>query len=247
MREFERNKNGETKMKVTYIFHSGFFVETDCASLLFDYYRGPFPAPSAEKPLYIFSSHSHGDHVSTKIFDFAKKTSRDIPGACVHYLLSDDISPGQIPKDCKAAVTFLEPDRSWADDLVSVQTLRSNDLGIAFVVDIGGIKIYHAGDLNNWWWDGDREDEKLADHYHRELEKIRGMHFDAAFIPLDPRIKGYQLGIEDFLLYADADRIFPMHFGTHFEIIDQFLDRPEGKDYSGKIVRIRQENQIFTF
>ena len=235
-------------MKVTYIFHSGFFVETDSACLLFDYYRGTLPPTPREKPLYVFSSHGHGDHFSRKIFSLAAGRPGAASGGDIHFLLSDDISQGgrsRIPKDCSAFTAFLGPDQHWTDGRLAVRTLQSNDLGVAFIVEADGMKIYHAGDLNNWWWDGDKEDEKLARHYHRELEKIRGIHFDLAFIPLDPRIKGYQLGIEDFLLYADADRIFPMHFGEHFQIIDQFLARPEVQTYSGKIVRIERENQVF--
>ena len=81
---------------------------------------------------------------------------------------------------------------------VSIDTLRSNDEGVAFIVRLGDLRIYHAGDLNNWWWDGDVEDQKLADIYHEELERIRGRHFTAAFIPLDPRLNGWWKGIEDF-------------------------------------------------
>ncbi len=47
--------------KVTYIFHSGFFVEWEDCCFLFDYYKGELPQPK-EKPLIVFSSHSHGDH-----------------------------------------------------------------------------------------------------------------------------------------------------------------------------------------
>lgn len=94
---------------------------------------------------------------------------------------------------------------------ISVETLCSNDEGVAFIIRIGDLCIYHAGDLNNWWWDGDVEDQKLADIYHEELERIRGQHFTLAFIPLDPRLKGWWKGIEDFMHYADADAIFPMH------------------------------------
>lgn len=94
---------------------------------------------------------------------------------------------------------------------ISVDTLRSNDEGVAFIIQLGDLCIYHAGDLNNWWWDGDVEDQKLADIYHEELERICGQHFTLAFIPLDPRLQGWWKGIEDFMHYADADAIFPMH------------------------------------
>lgn len=126
-----------------------------------------------------------------------------------------------------------------------VHYILSDDLGVAFIIETDGLKIYHAGDLNNWWWEGDEEDRKLADLYHEELRRIEGMEFDAAFVPLDPRIKGYELGIEDFLGYCDAKRIFPMHMWEKYGITDELLGRPEAGDLAEKIVRIEREGQEF--
>ena len=52
-------------MKITYIHHSAFLVETESAYLLFDYFQGKLPEFSEEKPLYVFASHRHPDHFST--------------------------------------------------------------------------------------------------------------------------------------------------------------------------------------
>ena len=60
-------------MKITYIHHSSFYVETDSASLLFDYFQGSLPEFPKEKSLYVFASHRHGDHFSEVIFDLAEK------------------------------------------------------------------------------------------------------------------------------------------------------------------------------
>ena len=38
-------------MKITYIHHSSFLVETEAAYLLFDYFQGKLPEISQEKPL----------------------------------------------------------------------------------------------------------------------------------------------------------------------------------------------------
>ena len=64
----------ENNLKITFIYHSGFAVETLDCTLLFDYYRGDIPEFAAEKPLYVFSSHQHADHFNFQIFDLADKS-----------------------------------------------------------------------------------------------------------------------------------------------------------------------------
>ena len=55
-------------MKITYIGHSGFAVETEKAALIFDYYTGDIPAFDPDVPLYVFVSHRHRDHFNPDIF-----------------------------------------------------------------------------------------------------------------------------------------------------------------------------------
>ena len=40
-------------MKITYIHHSAFLVETESVYLLFDYFQGNLPELSEKKPLYV--------------------------------------------------------------------------------------------------------------------------------------------------------------------------------------------------
>ena len=41
-------------MKITYIGHSGFFVEMEDACFLFDYYKGTIPETDGNKKMYVF-------------------------------------------------------------------------------------------------------------------------------------------------------------------------------------------------
>ena len=43
-------------MKITYIHHSAFLVETESVYLLFDYFQGNLPELSEKKPLYVFAT-----------------------------------------------------------------------------------------------------------------------------------------------------------------------------------------------
>lgn len=51
-------------MKITYIHHSSFLVETEENYFLFDYFEGKLPQLKEDKPLLVFASHRHGDHFS---------------------------------------------------------------------------------------------------------------------------------------------------------------------------------------
>ena len=53
-------------MKVTYLGHSGFLVETDDAYFLFDYYKGTVPELDSSKKMFVFVSHGHYDHYSKR-------------------------------------------------------------------------------------------------------------------------------------------------------------------------------------
>ena len=53
-------------MTLTYIFHSGFVLETEKSILIFDYWLDlngvVSPFLKKDKPVYVFSSHFHEDH-----------------------------------------------------------------------------------------------------------------------------------------------------------------------------------------
>lgn len=232
-------------MKITYIYHSSFLIETGSAYFLFDYELGNIPDLLPDRPLYVLASHAHGDHFNPRIF----RLRRNHPD--VRYILSDDIPAEMIPAELLYKIVSVGPDREYRDSMkdgriLTVKTLRSNDLGVAFVLDMAGTLVYHAGDLNNWWWEGDEEDRLLEKRYHEELEKIRGMEFEAAFIPLDPRIRGYERGIEDFLRYAHAKYVFPMHFGHQTEIVERMLARPETAALPCQLMKIKKQGDCFT-
>ena len=72
-------------VKVTYLGHSGFLAELPEALLLFDYYIGSLPELPADKPLYVFVSHRHGDHFNPAIFRLTEKYGQ------VTFFLSHDI------------------------------------------------------------------------------------------------------------------------------------------------------------
>ncbi len=135
-------------MTLTYIFHSGFVLETDSAILVFDYWMDPSRVmPSVlkrQKPLYVFSSHFHEDHFTKEIFEW-KQQKEDII-----YILSKDILRRRRANKEDADV-WLAKGGTWKDECIAVWALGSTDSGVSWIVETEGRRIFHAGDLNNWY------------------------------------------------------------------------------------------------
>ena len=72
---------------------------------------------------------------------------------------------------------------------IEIETLRSNDMGVAFLVKVEGKTIYHAGDLNWWHWNGEPEEdnEYYKKTFQDEMKYLEGKKIDLAFMLLDPR------------------------------------------------------------
>lgn len=233
-------------MRITYIGHSGFLVELRERLLLFDYYEGALPTLSQEKSLYVFASHRHPDHFNPEIFDLAKK-HKD-----THFLLSADIWDCRVPKALRPQTIRFKPGESRDLDSLSVQTLKSTDEGVAFLVRTEGKTIYHAGDLNDWRWPGEPDswNRKMKEQFDRSIAPLRDLHIDAAFLPLDPRQEAYYaLGLDFFLsLTADGnqgERIYPMHCWEDYTIIDRWLLEHPNHPQRERIVQITKRGQSF--
>lgn len=237
-------------MKVTYIHHSSFLVETESCYLLFDYYKGKIPELRPGKSLYVFASHSHYDHFDRSIFKLSQKYPK------VTYILSDDIGKRSVPHALWNNVVFMAPYHTWHDGTLTVETLKSTDLGVAFWITVGGeadgtrpapATIYFAGDLNDWNWDGDAEDIALEQDYLKELQRIQGRTADVAFVPVDPRLgKNFALGLAYFIRYVDAKAIFPMHFWKKYDVIDRVKHHPSTSAAADKIQDITYEGEEYT-
>ena len=237
------------KMKVTYLYHSGFAVEMDNYVFIFDYYRGELPVCDQDKTIVFFASHKHQDHFQMKIFDLYGQYKK------LHYFLSSDIRLSEaylerwgVDAAVRESVTRIGKNQKicWQD--ITVETLRSTDEGVAFIVSAEGKVIYHGGDLNWWHWEGEEAswNERMAEDYKSEISRIEGRHFDVAFVPLDPRLgSSFGRGMEVFLQKTDAAVVFPMHMWEDYSVITDFKKSAAGKSCAGRIMEITVPGQEF--
>lgn len=238
-------------MQITYLYHSGYMVELKTAYFLFDYYKGEIPELNPGKPLVVFVSHSHADHYNREIYELLKdypKTeyvlAKDIP---VKRLIAEYEEQG-IPFEShihSIRKNIMEEMSLWNGRNLKITTLKSTDAGVAYVLEYEGKTIYHAGDLNLWYWDGETKQElgNMTARYHQQMEKLKGKEIDVAFVPLDPRLGEHAgEGLEIFLEYSKTKHVFPMHMWDKYEICQAFLEQhPEYKDVFHPIERNGQQ------
>ena len=241
--------NYENKLKVQYIYHSCFLVETENTILIFDYFKGRLPDLDDRKKIYVFASHKHNDHLSFDIFRWSEKYRN------ITYILSKDIKMNEnymnrkeIPVQIRSQIYYIGKEETSLFDKVKVETLTSTDEGVAFLVTVDGKSIYHAGDLNWWSWIGETEEEAIdrERRFIREMEKIQGRSFDIAFVPLDPRQEErFFWGFDYFMRVTETKIAFPMHCWGDYSIIAILKEMGCAKGYKEKIIEIDRENMSF--
>ena len=239
-------------MKITYIHHSCFLAELPRYNLLFDYYTGELPETGMDKPMAVFASHRHLDHFSPDIFQMGEWYRN------LSFILSSDIEKGYVPERDQERTVFVTPEQELelpiAGETFRIHTFRSTDEGVAFLLDCGDEVLYHAGDLNDWYWNGEPEEwnRTMGAMYRRELQSIRrvldrwGREIDAAFLPLDGRQEDkFFLGLDEFMRNVGAKKVFPMHFWDDFSIIDRLKAMPESRDYRKRVMPITRDGDSF--
>lgn len=216
-------------MKLTYLFHSGFALETDRCILVFDYWMDPAHVVprllKSDKPMYVFSSHFHEDHFNRDIFSWKAEKSN------IRYILSKDILKRRRARKEEADV-WLAKGGTWQDECLHVTATGSNDSGVSWVIETDGRFVFHAGDLNNWYarfltddyqgglihspeFGTDIDPEKEEKLFLGELKDIRKLtdRFDIAMFPVDGRIgNGYTRGGRQFIERFQVGLFVPMHF-----------------------------------
>ncbi len=218
-------------MKITYIHHSCFLVETDSCYYLFDYEKGDLPTLEVTKPIFVLASHWHHDHYNPEIFSILDTVGMQT----VYAVLSADIK--KVPEkvdmlSVKAGIAYSLP---LGQKLTAFQ---STDVGVAFLIEDSEGVIYHAGDLNDWVWEEEsaHDNEQMTKAYRKQIDlladKMNGRTIDVAFVVLDPRQeKDYDRGLCYFLEHIPVKRVYPMHCWGDLQIIDTFLaEHPQHKN-----------------
>ena len=247
-------------MKVVFIHHSCFLVEVDEKVLIFDWFAGDrvkgyqfngvLPEYEPDTPIYVFASHKHQDHFDLDVLRLAEKYEN------IHFILSKDckMSPNYLKKHgidpaVREKITYVTIRAKYkiAGD-IQIDTLRSTDAGVAFYVQTNGSSIFHAGDLNDWSFEGadDLTAWKMRREFQSEIKRLANKDINIAFVPMDPRLGKNQWKAMDFFLeQTDAECVFPMHMWQDYSGIETYIRNQKNPVLAEKVVVISCENQEF--
>lgn len=242
---------GNLGIKINYLYNSSFKVETEKSILIFDYYYDSVDGENkcsskgvigkedleTDKAIIVFCSHSHGDHFNEIIF-----TWKDI-NPNIKYILSSDIVVDNKLYD----INIISPYEQLKFANTYIKAFGSTDLGVSFLVKVDGVTIFHAGDLNWWYWydESDEDNQSMERDFKAEIERLKGEVVDIAFFPVDSRLRdSYALGADYFIDRIGPKVLVPMHFREDFAITRKFAEKNRlGK---AKVVEIRYRGEEFS-
>ena len=230
-------------MILQYIYHSGFVIKGMNFALLIDYYMDTpqryvhehflqFPGK-----LYIFATHAHPDHFNPEILEWQSRRPD------IQYILSYDIRRKMRHSTVNAV--FLKKGEKWQDEEMTVRAFGSTDIGVSFLIDVEGERIFHAGDLNDWHWEEEStpaEIRQAENAWHKELDTIAKAtdYIDLAMFPIDPRLgKDYMRGAKEFVKRINVRRFVPMHCWDQYDKANAF--RPYIEETGGEFIDISED------
>ena len=249
----------------TYLGHSGFLIETADATLIFDWGYAKdvlgkqiadekLPEIRSDKPLYVFVSHIHADHFRPENYDLLEKYPvSEMYLGYDHSILEVDEQIERLSDTVKNKISFFDGEQKLIvndhGNNMTISTLRSTDLGVAYLVDIDGIKLFHAGDLflmqtmkkelfysippemiSREWGRTFKSYEDYLDYCENEFIEfttpLKGMDIDYGMLPLDPRFDGIGVRtVERYFEIANIKLWTPMHMWGNYGFVEEFAQR----------------------
>lgn len=250
-------------MKITYIHHSTFCVETDGKALVFDYYNGKglpnceyhgeMPEFPRNTPVYVFASHSHRDHFAAEVLTWSARYPH------IHYVFAREVKRKLgnsmlkrlgVGEQIKDRITYVRPGERYEIGDLAVETFLSTDSGVAFLVAVSGKLVYHAGDLNWWRWEGETQEfnRHQEEVYKRQIDLLADRSLDVSFVVVDPRQEEDKfLGIDYFLRQVNSRYVVPMHLWKQYDLVREYQERLQDEQIRARILLFDKENQSLVF
>lgn len=175
-------------VNIEWLGHATFKISDDKITVYFDPFILP---PNPKKADLIIISHDHFDHCDPKKVDIIKKPDTTV------------ITNESSAKKLSGNVKIMKPGDIVKEKNVTIQAFPSYNIGkhfhpkgigLGFVIEIGGVRIYHAGDTD----------------FIPEMSKIKT---DIALLPIGGTYTMNEEEAAKAVLTIKPKIAIPMHFG----------------------------------
>ena len=259
-------------LRLDLIGHSVFALECAECVLVFDLYLDPAAVMERViglgKPVVFFSSHAHSDHWNPGWLEYK------IPTAC--YIVDDSCDSPAVRRRIdpqRQRFTTVRPYQKldpveWlgAEDAARflpgiewIRTFGSTDMGVSFLLCVDGQLVFHAGDLNDWYWADESTPEELASYelaFRRELRNVcdamdglspRGL--DLAMFPVDSRLGEHATrGARLMTVRLAPVLLAPMHLCGDTTLPDRLArELNESEIKTTEVLRLSEPGQYHLF
>lgn len=234
---------GNKEAYLWYLGHCGWAVKTRNHLLIFDYWsRGinptepclsnghVVPEELAGQNVEVFVTHEHRDHYDSVIFAWEDQLDD------LTYIFGFD--PNNLSEADRMGYRgqdyeYLGPRTHKTMDGMTIHTLAANDAGVGYLVEVDGLRIYHAGDHAGW-----REGKRGG--FESEIDYLAGIvdRVDFAFVNVTGCHVRDTIALEESIVYT-LEKLSPTIFvpthGLHREhVYRQFADKVAARGFSVK-------------
>ncbi len=243
--DWQSRELGSGEALAWHLGHCGWAIKTQSTLLVFDYFP-PRQLPArpclangildakelAGQRVRIFVTHGHEDHFSPAIFALV--------GAVEDLAYIYGFRPGTPESSSRAPYSgpdyvYMAPRTERQLDGMQIHTLRSNDMGVGFLVTVDGVTLYHAGDHAGW-----REGKKQA--FTEEIDFLATIStaVDIAFLNVTGCHSHGLCPLEDGTRYT-LEKLgvgvwFPTHAGDREHLYRRFADRAQAGGYPAQMI-----------
>ncbi len=189
-------------VKITWYGHASFKISNSAVI-----YIDPYLVPSdAEKADIVLVTHEHYDHCAVEnIKALAKEDTVVVaPENCVSKLEGLNVKPISANESVEVKGVVITATEAYNID----KPFHPKGLGVGYIVEINGVKIYHAGDTD-------------------AIEEMRTLNVDIALLPVGGT---YTMNAEEAAAIVNEFKpkiAIPMHYG---EIVGSELDAQKFKE-----------------
>jgi L-ascorbate metabolism protein UlaG (beta-lactamase superfamily) len=239
---------------IWHLGHSGVAVETLNHLLIFDYSddwpvgdarRGLAagvvePNEIADRRVVVFISHEHHDHFWPDAIDWLER----IPD--LRFVVSPEVSQADRRFAARAGVVdVLAPETGRRVGDLRVETLRSTDSGVAFVVEVDALTIYHSGDHAAFNWSGD--EDAPARFVEERLGPLHGRSIDIAFQVADPRLSDAGWGgTVAFARRLEPRLLVPVHMKRDYSRMGELGEELRRSGFRGEFWQVSRRGESRT-